>query len=182
MARHFDKITIEELEDKISQARTDAKNSTWRELTNEIEKDLSKCHFDCENEDILGDRRIFGYHTLPNGFTFFGISCAGDWEVPVFWIIYQSKGKLRAYIPTDGNPWNTDTGMAYGNTAESNAIKAINEEEKLFDAINIRKRYPEYAIDKTDEEIEENFMGAMDDIKFEPDKILADIEARTKPK
>lgn len=90
----------------------------WRELSSKIKKDLSKCEFDFENVSIKGFgycKSIVGFNTLPNGMTYLGIFAGGDWERPVYFIIYYSGKELRAYIPTEGNTWNTDTKKAYGN-------------------------------------------------------------------
>lgn len=91
----------------------------WRYLTPKVEADLSKCDFDVENVNCKkgydGAEEIAGFHTLPNGLTYLGVSAGGDWEVPVFFIMYFDGKDLRAYIPKDGNPWNTNSHQAYGN-------------------------------------------------------------------
>ena len=94
-----------------------------KQLTKQIEKDLSKVEFDTENltcdyRESFGYGKLVGFNTLPNGLTHLGISCGGDWEQSLYWIIYFDGNQLRAYIPTDGNTWNTDNKMAYGNGEE----------------------------------------------------------------
>ncbi len=98
----------------------------YKSLTRQIEKDLSKVEFDCENLDD-GPRgyvdqsspvdidRLLGYKVLSNGLAFLGIVAGGDWEMPVFFIIYFDGHKLRGYIPEKGNTWNKKTKSAYGN-------------------------------------------------------------------
>jgi hypothetical protein len=112
--RYFSKtLSVNQLCEMIEDARNEAATSYgWREqlrhLTPTVEKDLSKVHFDSENVDQNG------YKTLPNGLTYLGVYSYGDWEKPVFYIIYSDGKKLRGYIPKKGNLWNTDTNRSYG--------------------------------------------------------------------
>ncbi len=59
--------------------------------------------------------KLVGFHTLPNGLTFLGIESSGDWEFPVFLIVYWDGNDLRGYVPKKGNVWNKTTNRAYGN-------------------------------------------------------------------
>lgn len=157
----------------------------WLELTPQIEKDLSKVEFDTENVIYERDHfhcinptenftsrqyeyrfypvinplnQLLGFNTFKidnKDFVFLGFMAGGDWEVPVHFIIYWDGKKLRGYIPTDGNPWNTDTKEAYGNDEES-------------DKKNIKKR---------------KFEGdTYNIIRPDVDKIIADIKSRIKPR
>lgn len=87
-------------------------------------RDDIRIAFDIENFDYMaedygnGRDGLVGYHILENGHTFWGVVCGGDWEAPMFFAIYWDGDKLRAYVPVDGNPWNTDTMQAYGNDEE----------------------------------------------------------------
>ena len=113
----------------------------WRNLTSKITSDLKKCEFDTENVDCkkgYGVEKIAGFRTLSNGLTYLGISAGGDWEFPVFHILYFDGKQLRAYIPKDGNPWNTDTKTAYGNDEESDNKNA----KKRFDVENYNDACP----------------------------------------
>lgn len=132
-------------------------------LQDKLGKDL-KVTFDLENvgEDY-DPREIMGIRTLPNGLTYRGIMAGGDWEYPVFWIVYWDGKRLRGYVPTDGNPYNTDTMEAYGNNPES-------------DGRNIRKRYPElYSAGLGDAEHWYSWEHAL---KTDAKRIIADIENR----
>ena len=107
-----------------------------KDLTPQIAKDL-KVEFDFENcnQDkhkdyksgkaisvkIEKDNKFLGGQTLDNGFTFWGFSAGGDWEWPVFFLFYFYGKKLRAYIPTEGNRYNTDTMKAYGNDSDADS-------------------------------------------------------------
>jgi hypothetical protein len=99
--------------------KSDGYGIPWHDLSSQIRKDLSKCEFDLENVNITDGwgktKSIVGFKTLPNGMNYLGICAGGDWETSVFFIIYWDGKELRAYIPTDGNPWNTDEKQAYGN-------------------------------------------------------------------
>lgn len=124
MGRTFtEKITVEDLQNKISNISN--RVSSINTLTPTVEKDLNKVRFDMENytagpDGYMGCEQITGYHTLPNGLTYLGVTAGGDWECPLFFIIYWDGKKLRGYIPTDGNFWNTDTKTAYGSEVPEN--------------------------------------------------------------
>jgi hypothetical protein len=107
----------------------------YLELTPQVAKDLSKINFDCENwidspkHTNHPLKNVLGFTTLSgSGFTFFGFLCGGDWELPVFSILYLYQNKLRGYTPTGGNTWNLKTKEAYGNSPPD-------------DLVDIQKRY-----------------------------------------
>ena len=84
-----------------------------------IENDLRKVSFGNENVDGKGFKQI------TEDFVCFLVEAFGDWEVPMYFILYWDGKELRGYIPTEGNPWNTDEKAAYGNNEsdEQNAMK-----------------------------------------------------------
>jgi len=137
--------------------KSDGYGIPWHNLSNKIEKDLSKCEFDLENVNITdgwgNTKSIVGFRTLPNGMNYLGICAGGDWENSVFFIIYWSGTELRAYIPTEGNPWNTDKKQAYGNNES--------------DPENAKKRFGN-----------DNY----DHIECDPQAIIYDIVNRIKPR
>jgi len=100
-------------------------------LTPRILGDLKKVQFDTENleweshEAYNKAEAISGFQTLPNGLTFLGVTAGGDWELPIFFIVYHDGTELRAYIPKDGNTWNHKTRKAFGNADD----EAVEEEE-----------------------------------------------------
>lgn len=143
-----------------------------------IKQDLSKIEFDIENFCIFYDKndpdkdcmkdivpKLTGYHVYPNGLTAWGMGAGGDWEVPIFLIIYWDGTDLRGYIPKDGNLWNTDNKKAYGNSAGGifDPIEDISNVEKRFGIKNI-----EY----------ENIWK----LPYDADKIEQDIMKRLLPK
>jgi hypothetical protein len=151
----------------------------YKSITDLVEKDLSKVDFDIENmdaQDVYGaavqgrdyvSRNFLGFQTLDNGLTFLGVNAGGDWEYPVYFIVYFDGQKLRGYVPTDGNVWNTDTMMAYGNDGNVDIPDA--------DKKNLVKRgfiTQEYA-DGLDE-----YDSGSHRAKFDFDKIRDDITAR----
>jgi hypothetical protein len=142
MSRHFAPISKADLAQKIAQARKAHPDNAYdldqfegqsdvevalgisydiRSLTTKIAKDLDKVGFDCENV-LVEDYRIpdlCGLQTLDNGMTYLGAMCGGDWERPVYVIIYWNGVSLRGYIPKHGNTWNYDTKQALGNDTEA---------------------------------------------------------------
>ncbi len=167
------KINIENFKNLISDFSKEGpkySGSNWNEVrdtiysiteTPKIESDLGKIaglpgenvffektkYDDDENESLLE------LNTLENGLIFCGGITGGDWEQPVFFIIYHDGKEFRAYIPKDGNPYNTDTKSPYGNDEEA-------------DEKNFNKRFPHLS----------DPMGFdVDDCMFEWDKIKQDI-------
>jgi len=150
----------------------------WTNLTPHVTKDLEKVHFDTENVTTLKNEwnshsnqsmnKVLGFNTLDNNFTFLGVWAGGDWEIPVLFIIYWDSKKLRAYIPKDGNTWNTDSKEAYGN-------------DEIPDDLNICKRLPHDITDKynKDDILE---ASAFVDYLTDGNKIIEDIKNRIKVK
>jgi len=109
-------------------------------LEGKVEKDLKKVDFDWENyeyspgETYCDEDDIGGFHTLENGLTYLGVTAGGDWEWPLFFIIYWDGKKLRGYIPKKGNVWNSITKTAYGNDC--------GEPEDVTDLADIKKKFP----------------------------------------
>lgn len=82
-----------------------------------LRKDLSKILFETENcmYDYDG---LSGLHTLDNGLTFLGFVAGGDWELPVFSIVYWDGKDLRGYTPLSGNIFNPVSKTAFGSEEE----------------------------------------------------------------
>ena len=110
-----------------------------------LSKDL-KISFDTENMIVENDRygmSILGLQHIKD-FNFLGVYAGGDWEVPVFFILYyDDKNKLRAYIPSDGNPYNRKTKEAWGNDCDED----FNIDDPMYDFVwdkikeDIKKRF-----------------------------------------
>lgn len=62
-------------------------------------------------------RDILGFHE-EKGFCYLGINAGGDWENPIFFILYYDGEKIDFYIPKAGNTFNPDTNSAFGNNEE----------------------------------------------------------------
>jgi hypothetical protein len=175
MSRYFANITQKDLMDKIDGC--DSRNP--KHLTPQVEADLDKVEFDTENiSDSTSDawgwknkQSLLGYRTLDNGLTFLGVNAGGDWEVPIFFIIYWDGKKLRGYIPTEGNTWNTISKVALGNGEESD-IKYLS---KLFPQ--------EYAdFDKKGQYWKDSFVSIYKDrVHLDKDLLEKDIKARILP-
>lgn len=89
--------------------------------------DISKVCFDFENSECntrsnphtrKSPDTLMGLHTLDNGFTFWGMWAGGDWEYPVFFIVYWDGKGLRGYVPEDGNVYNKVFKTAFGSEGE----------------------------------------------------------------
>ena len=160
-ARNFAPISIEDLMKKIGPY---SGSYNYHELINNAIASDIKVSFDLENvassASEFGPKPLMGYHTEANGLTYLGMCAGGDWEHPVFFMIYWDGKKLRGYVPTEGNPWNTTSKCAYGNDEEA-------------DLKNAKKRWPDKFAES--EEV------SSDDFDFDPALIRNDIMNRILP-
>lgn len=108
-----------------------------------VSSDLQKINFDFENYYTPGtpenenrdtsdsyvrpeEKGVVGFNVLPSGIPFLGAWAGGDWEYPVYFMIYWDGKSLRGYVPTVGNTFCEKYKTAYG--SEGNADN-YNEEE-----------------------------------------------------
>ena len=103
-----------------------------------VEKDLSEIYFSSENKFTSKDitptidtstPNLLGINTLENGLTFLGCMAGGDWEYPLFFIIYFDGKDLRGYVPCYGNPVNLDFKCAFGSENECDNYYDVLETE-----------------------------------------------------
>ena len=158
-------------------------------LFDKLQSDLYKVVFSWENCDWNGEdfdmlegkaSQILGYHHLDNGLEYFGILAGGDWEIPLFFIIYTDGKKLRAYIPTYGNSFNAELGTAIGSEYESDKF------EKVFE--KYAKAYPSILTEYDDERdfVTHCFIAQFTDdvndwyerIDIDVEKVIEDIRHR----
>jgi hypothetical protein len=110
-----------------------------------IKSDLNdKVNFDWENfypfpndpEDMNDpDREVMGIWTTESGITLLGCMAGGDWELPVYFVIYpETTTTLRAFIPKEGNTWNVKTKTAYGSEPDDiHALDDVDEDGPKID-------------------------------------------------
>jgi hypothetical protein len=123
------------LKELIDESSSDIYNS-WQFLkgilsSSTIFKDLQKVYVDTENYEIIEIEER-------EGLTYLSAWVGGDWEVPVFIIVYWDGKKLRGYIPKYGNAWNPLTNEALGNNWTDKYDLAKGEEAGL-DNILLKK-------------------------------------------
>ena len=140
-----------------------------KSLTPQIEKDLAKVKFDTENVSMGNDIQA-PFQVLPNGLAILTVQAGGDWEVPVFFIIYWDGLELRAYIPKNGNFWNRTSGVAYGNDDISSG------DAESADSIDCRKWYGMPY--QNDEMIHEPGITCVQDAISDLGLMLADVQKR----
>lgn len=102
----------------------------------------------------LNEKSLVGFRTIKIDniiIPYLGVIAGGDWEVPVFFIIYEHDNELEALIPQNGNTYNTETLEAYGNNEKLDKDNCFNE-YRHYD-------YREIKLDKNKilEEIEKHF-------------------------
>ena len=140
------RITVEELKSRIGWHRPNF--DSYEHLIEPIRPDL-KVQFDFENFELIG------YRELRDGLTFAEFVAGGDWESPVYFVVYWDGKKLRAYVPAAGNCWNTKTKQAYGNNDAA-------------DAKDIRRRCPDYdrlEIDPHPDDVELDWSLLLEDVR-----------------
>ncbi len=84
-------------------------------------KNERSIEFDCENITV-DPRRIpgaTGFHAIGE-VNFLGCVAGGDWEHPVFFILYtDTGGDMAMYIPVAGNVVDWENGRAYDGEVEN---------------------------------------------------------------
>lgn len=139
MSRYFEPITIAEFEEKLKclskkhfgdkefEARETQWNSNWsylnftywKSITPKIVKDLAKIQFSDENMEVDNSGESgwppLGIQQLDNGFVYLAVMAGGDWEMPVYFIIYWDGKEMRGYVPESGNCYNHKAKSAWGN-------------------------------------------------------------------
>ena len=110
-----------------------------------IHKDIK---FAIDSENILTpyddpDDYELGIQTFKD-LTYYALKMGGDWELPVFMIIYYDGKKLRAYIPSYGNLVNLDCKCAFG--SEDSVIDDVQAEKllKKYKKLGIEPEDPDY--------------------------------------
>lgn len=83
------------------------------------------------NVDYIG-QHLLGFHTMENGFTFYGAMGGADSALPMFSIFYYDGSRVRAYTPTRGNTVNVDFKCA------------LELEEDCLDNVNVGKIVSKY--------------------------------------
>jgi hypothetical protein len=153
------------------------------ELSGEkLEKDLD-VEFDFENTETYGEEGL-GFQSIGD-FNYFGVSAGGDWEDPIYFIVYFDENKeVRAYIPEDGNVYNKKLKSAFGNNGERETMdysvpfgtppKKIRVEYNDIDAAN-----EQYGLNLDDDS--DYFSAYEHDIKFDFNKIKEEISNKIQP-
>lgn len=154
MSRVAKRIGVDELHRRIDTACRPGGEFDWSGLFDLIRPDL-KVEFDFENHEFVG------YRQRPDGFAYAEFWAGGDWQHPVWFIVYWDGRRLRAYVPTGGNPFNTDTMEAYGNGGREDS-----------DLRNARKRWPDVFAGRDE--------AGPDDFDFNHDEMRRDIDERIK--
>ncbi|MGH7175392.1 MAG: hypothetical protein ACREGR_03485 [Minisyncoccia bacterium] len=173
MPRFFAPITVPAFRLRCEEAfnednrHSDLKYMAVHKILDALAKDI-KVSFDTENwemkEQTWGAKNLLGFQTLDNGMTYLGVQAGGDWEAPVFFCVYWDGKKLRGYVPTEGNPYNTKTMQAFGNDEEA-------------DYEDCKKRWPEEMKD-----VDQNNFDASSWVEFDVDAIRKDMMERIQPK
>ena len=84
---------------------------------------------ECFGNDVVGTP-LLGLQEI-DGYTFFGFEMGGDWEYPIFGIIYYDGENLRGYYPYCGNMINLDFKTAFG--SEEDFENDEYEEDEYYD-------------------------------------------------
>ena len=160
MPRYAAAISEQDLVDKILKAYNDfylADGMIDSPVTNHLEmqygfvclspqltKDLSKIQFDEENRCTgmhcftSNTPDIMEAHTTSTGVTYYGCMAGGDWENPIYFIIYWDGKQLRGYIPTRGQCYDVKSKAAYGSGEEEEPEECEHDPVELLADIESR--------------------------------------------
>jgi len=153
----------------------------WIAYDPQISKDLAKVEFDWENVHGQGEygkyggSLISGIQTLVNGLTYFGVLVGGDWEYPLFFIVYWDGTKLRGYVPKEGNAWDHKRKIAFGNAdIDDYTGETLDPDQKYIKAALIQKGW---AVADADDLVRKKESDAAEEL-VDAKEILNDIRAR----
>jgi hypothetical protein len=81
----------------------------------------------------LYDTRLGPRYNNKNALSYIGCCAGGDWQIPVFFIIYLDRNgrDWRGYVPQHGNIWNYDTKEAIGNDEDADCKFLTKQCKKL---------------------------------------------------
>lgn len=134
---HLSEEILDELEDQVSYC-TGGNYMRWSDL-----------HKETENVP----NHLLGYHTLENGFTFYGMYGTNDCVWPVYFILYYDGEKIRGYVPQKGNQFCLETKEAWGQ--ECSFFDSYEESEEFEETL--MKKLENYTYFNY-EEIKENIL------------------------
>lgn len=143
-----------------------------REGCSKLDSDLNKVVFDMENYESNNnsgnepDGNLMGLHTLENGLTLMGFYAGGDWEFPLFFIVYWDCKSLRGYIPSYGNTYNIDFKTAFGSEEECDKYdEVLSKHYKDADDNDLLEYYIERQGDDSTAELDFNWEAIREDIE-----------------
>lgn len=150
----FVKLPQKEFEEKIEEFFK-SEDDYYAYSMNNISDAVSDCevNFDFENFEYTRDKycehqpieNIMG-NCQVGDFQFCGCSAGGDWEWPVYFVLYWNGEKICAYIPqSSGNRFNRISKQAYGNspTYDYDENNRMFELEYTEDAVDLKKQFPD---------------------------------------
>lgn len=106
--RNAVKMSMEAFKEKVAQLeeKYPEDGAYWMMYVPSVEKDI-KVNFDYENFETY-------YHMSDTGVPYIVVRAGGDWQLPVYCMIYWDGSNLRGYVPTKGNLFNRITKNAIG--------------------------------------------------------------------
>lgn len=173
MGRKAARITMERFKEIVEERKgSEDENYTYGpfdlySLPERVQKDLAKVDFDGENQEWQQDSyRPDEWHgfQMIGDLPVLGASAGGDWEWPVYFILYWDGKQLRGYIPKSGNVWNHKMKTALGN---------YEEEDSEHIRKQLKKKFP-------DQEIPEDihWSDINMDVLFSIEEMKSDIQKR----
>ena len=137
-------------------------------------KILKKINFDDENVGYDG------FEILNNGLPIIKCWSGGDWESPVYFIIYWDGKKFRGYTPENGNTFNPITRTASGSEHESGIDFGDRESlKKLIPELkNVIDLLSEYELSEKIHEIFERYQELEPDWNKMEEDIINRIEIK----
>lgn len=126
-----------------------------------IKKDM-KVNVNIENFE-------YSYRMTTTGVPYLFVEASSDYSPWMVFMIYWDGSKFRAYIPTYGNPWNTNTKEMIGENPE---------EDYEFILKQLGRTIDDYGDDDDDYDPEDALYEFIQDIYFNEAACIKDFEAR----
>lgn len=134
----YEPMSLEDFKKKFGSASKHLTKKVLEDIKSYVNFDLENCSSSSLYGKSIDGKNLMNYQSI-NDLSFLGYTAGGDWEHPLFFIVYYDGNELRGYVPTCGNVFYLPEKAAFGSTDA--------EIEDITDYI--KKEFPQY----TEEEI-----------------------------
>lgn len=139
-------------------------------------EDLDKVEFDLENINPFVTIQEKTEFDLIDDFHYIGFEAGGDWEHPVYFIIYiDQNSEVRGYIPEDGNIYNKKLKSAFGNNDEREGFSYTTFKYERIEYNDSDAAKEQFGL----KDLEDDYFDPNDhSIDFDYEKMTAEIKSK----